>query len=179
MLNKIYKINMMIIYLIVGIITIIFRNDLLEYLHLLVGISMLVLGLQALFLDIYFKTYQKENNKIGLDLVRVVLSIIIITAFHDDLILVCVCWAIIAILSSCVVLSRSIHSMFKKEFFIFEMLFSIAEITFAIILISDPFEHVTFHIVILGVEFILESISILIDLLYTKVGLKNKKREIK
>ena len=48
------------------------------------------------------------------------------------------------------------------------MAISTAEIVFAILLILDPQEHVSFHIILLGIEMLLTGSKEIIQLLYSK-----------
>lgn len=177
-MRQIIRMNKMLIYFILGIIIIIFRIELKKYLYLVVGIPVLVLAIEGMTYEILTKSYLKKHNHIGAELLRLILSVIIIFFLKNDLILICIIWGIIAILSSTREFGQCIYKLTEKRSIIIsiQLLESIFQTVFAILLIIDPEEHVNFHLILLGVEMELEASRILFSYLYNyKV---NKSKEL-
>lgn len=167
---NIFKINKTIVYAIIGILIITFHGYILDkkILSWIVGISTLVIAVEGLIYDIYYKKYHTDRNHIGSEIFKICVSILILTVFKNDLDMICICWAIIVALTSTRSLNKAIHAMVSKKPFVFEMIFSIIELTLTILLVTNPDHHVSTHVILLGVELIVESIMIVIHMLLKK-----------
>jgi len=163
------RITLTIIYVILGTLIIIFRDSWIDYLHLVVGIPVLVLAIHSLYVDVFNKTYNEMHNKIGYDIAKIAISCIIIFVHKDSIYITCILWGMLAIFNASFSLSKSFYLMHKKSYFLFTLLLAVTEITFAIILIINPLEHVMFHIILLGVEFILDAIRNILVIVHTKL----------
>lgn len=170
MIRKMLIINKIIIYIIVGLFTVIFHNLIMDnnFLYLLVGITTLLLGVEGMLADIIAKAYKSDHNHMGSELFRIVLAIVILFHFNkkEDFEMVCICWAILVVVSNTKSLNKSINHMFKGESFLFHMVFSIVQLVLAIILITDPGHHAKMHVIILGFEFLIEASEYLINVFY-------------
>lgn len=169
-IRQILRINKIIFYIPIGIIIIVFREHLINYLSLIVGIPMLVFSLESLIYEIIIRNYRNEYNRLGEETIKIILSILIIFAFNNDVELIAITWGIIAILQALKELSKSIHELTsnRKPIYLLVLAQSLIQIGLAILLIADPHEHVSFHLVILGVEMEIESLRIFIDFIITK-----------
>lgn len=165
---KLFKINRIIVYILIGALIIIFNDFILDK-HLLswiVGISTLVLSVEGLIYDIYFKKYETDRNHIGTEIFKIAVSILILTVFRNDLDMICICWAILVGLTATRALNKSIYGMVAHKPFMISMLFSILELTLAILLVTNPSHHVSTHVVLLGIELIVEGIASILHALY-------------
>lgn len=168
--RQILRINKMIIYIPIAIIIIVLREDLLDYLNFIVGIPLLVFSLESLLYELYIKNYRNELNRIGEDIIQIILSILIIAVFDDNLEIICIIWGIIAILTAVKELSKSIYEITakRKPIYFLVVTQTLFQIFFAVLLIIEPAEeHATMHLVLLGVEILLESLRIFITFIYT------------
>lgn len=178
--RQILRINKIAIYVPIAIIIIIFRERLLDHLNIIVGIPLLVFSLESLLYELYVKNYKNELNRIGEDLLSIILSSLIIFAFDDNLEIICIIWGIIAILSAVKELSKSIYEItaLNKHIYFLVILQTLLQIFFAVLLIIEPEEeHASMHLVLLGVEILLESFRIFITFLYTYKKRKQAKLE--
>ncbi len=168
MVHTILRINKTIIYFLIGLLTIIFHSYIIEkeLVYLVVGVTTLVLAIEGLLYDIIYKQFKTTHNHIGTELFKIALAIVMIVVFKENLVLICVCWAILVALNSTKTLNKSIGHMSKKEPFVFSMIFSIVQLVLAILLIIDPEEHASMHVVLLGVEFIVEAIEFVVNSFY-------------
>lgn len=178
-MRNVFKINKIIIYFLVGLFIILFHNYILNHniLYLVIGITTLVLAIEGLIVDIVLKRYKTDNNHIGSELFKIALSLVILIAFNkkSDFEMVCICWSIIVIIANTKTLNKAISNLFTKKKFMFSIIFSIMQLVLAIMLISNPEHHVKLHIIILGIEFIIESIRYTMNYIY---ALKNDNKEV-
>ena len=141
------------------------KKFIIEYLSYIVGASLFVESVISLIHDIIKKKYNNDENHMGSHIVSLIISIMILLIRpiykEPKLELTCILWGISAIMSSSLNLNFTIYEITHKEFrFIefIEMIESIAEIALSILLIMEPDNHVDTHIILLGVEYILESV---------------------
>ena len=169
------RFNKMMIYFILGIIVIIFRDELKKYLYLVVGIPMLILAIEGLTYELFTKSYLRKHNHLGQEILSFILALIIILFLDNDLNLICIIWGIIAILSSTKEFSETIYDLaLKRSFLLILKLFeAILQTIFAIMLMIEPEEHIDFHLILLGIEMELEASRILMSFIY---NLKKKNK---
>lgn len=171
-MKKILRINKIIVYLLTGILIIAFHKPIINnnLLYLIIGITTLVLAIEGIIFDIITKRYKQEYNHIGTELFRLSLALVILFVLNDrsDFNMVCICWSIIVILANVKTLNKTIAHLMHREPFVFHMLFAVSQLILAILLISNPEHHATMHLIILGVEFIIQSIEIFINLMYVR-----------
>ena len=176
--NTIFKINKFIIYLVLGIIILVLRDDTYNYLYLLIAIPSLVLNIEQLSYEIYERAYYKKANLIGACLLKIALALIILI-MNADMLVVCVLWGISIIISSTITLDESTYLVTNRKIFAFliEVAESIVQIVFAVLLIIDPVEHISFHIILLGVEMLLIAARVAIEFIYKSITYyKNQKK---
>lgn len=174
---KIYRIISAVLYVILGILVIIFRDMWVDYLHYVVGAPTLILALHSLYIDLLTKSYKDMHNRIGYDIARIAISCIIIFVYKDSMYIACVLWGMLAIFNASFLLSKAFYLMHKKSYFLFSLILSVSEITFAILLIIDPMEHVMFHIILLGVEFILDAIRNVLLIVHMRLPIGEEELE--
>lgn len=178
--RQILRINKLAIYIPLGIIIIVLRDKLIDSLNLIVGIPLFVFALEGLIIELYNRNYKNELNRIGEETIKMILSFLIIFTFDDNVEIICIIWGIIAILSAVKELSKSIYEVTaeKKPMYLLVILQTVLQITFAILLIIEPEDHVSFHMVLLGVEIELESLRVAITFFYTYKKRKDAKLEL-
>ena len=117
--------------------------------------------------EIVKRKYRVAYNHIGTSLFSLVVGILIITYFHNDIYKVSVMWAVATVVNSTIEINEGLHEISKrKAFSIINLLFALAEIVFSILLLIEPeenAEHFITHIYLLGVGFILEASEELIS----------------
>lgn len=169
-MRELLRINKIIVYFIVGVAAIALNKVIIEknLLYLLVGLSTLVLAIEGLFYDIFTRSYKTDHNHIGTELFKIALSMVVLFVLKDNLDMICICWAILVVLASTKTLNKAISHMTNKEPFVFSMLFSIAQLVLSVILITNPEEHAPLHVIILGIEFIIEALRYIVNYIYRR-----------
>lgn len=154
-------------YLICGIIILSLNVEIEDYIYLIVGINLIVVSSLEFMSEIVKRKYRVAYNHIGTSLFSLVVGILIITYFHNDIYKVSVMWAVATVVNSTIEINEGLHEISKrKAFSIINLLFALAEIVFSILLLIEPeenAEHFITHIYLLGVGFILEASEELIS----------------
>ena len=157
------------VYIITGIAIIIFSKQIINYLPYVVGLIMILVNIEAIIVDAIEKDYEHFGYKLGI----IVLGIVIMTAAFDDFEAICIIWATISIINGGRSLIKSIIDIKKaKVINIIGVLLALLSIVLSIFLIVDPLEHVTSHIVLLGLEIILDGSRIILRKYKNKYQLK-------
>ena len=148
-----------IVYIITGILIIIFSKQIVNYLPYVVGSIMILVNVEAIIVDAIEKDYEHFGYKLGI----IVLGIVIMSAAFDDFEAICIIWATISIINGGRSLIKSIIDIKKSKVInIIGLLLSLLSIVLSIFLIIDPLEHVGSHIILLGLEIILDGSRILL-----------------
>ncbi len=147
-----------IIYIITGLLIIILSEKIVDYLPYVVGSIMILVNVEAIIVNIIEHDHESIGYKLGI----IVLGILIITAASHDFEAICVIWATISIINGGRSLMRSVFNIKKSWINILGLALAILSIVLSIFLILDPLEHVTTHIVLLGIEIILDGIRIIL-----------------
>ncbi len=157
------------VYIITGIAIIIFSKQIVNYLPYVVGLIMILVNIEAIIVDAIEKDYEHFGYKLGI----IVLGIVIMTAAFDDFEAICIIWATISIINGGRSLIKSIIDIKKATVInIIGVLLALLSIVLSIFLIVDPLEHVTSHIVLLGLEIILDGSRIILRKYKNKYQLK-------
>lgn len=147
-----------IIYIITGLLIIIFFQQILEILPYVVGTIMILVNIEAIIVDILEKDYSHIGYKFGI----IILGILILTAVNDDFEAICIIWATISIINGGKSLIKSILEVKESKIVIVDLILAITSIVLSIFLIIDPLEHVSIHILLLGVEIILDGLRVIL-----------------
>jgi uncharacterized membrane protein HdeD (DUF308 family) len=145
-------------------------------LNLIVGIPLLIGSLSHLYSDFKRCKYKSVDNFFGGEIIIAVLSILAIfypllkKSFEEEIIFICIVWGVIAILNGSRDFSHVIYYINSKEPYIYSLIESIIMIILALLLILDPLEHVKLHIIVLGIEFLIEAAEVCI---HTFIGKKS------
>ncbi len=143
-----------ILYILTGIVIILFSNHITDYLPYVVGTIMILVNIEAIIVDILEHDYGHTGYKAGI----IVLGILIMTASSHDFEAICIIWATISIINGGRSLMKSALEIKKSWIYAVDFVVAILSIVLSIFLIIDPLEHVTTHIILLGIEIMLDGI---------------------
>lgn len=164
---KVFGIIKTIVFGALGILLICFRNflitDFTEYIHFIVGAAMVLFGCET-FGETFFDKNKKDRT-LGIigGSVTLLFGLVVLThvkVLSDNMVLVCVLWGVASILREIKELLIFYKNKFKTNPFavILNLVYSVVVIVFSIILILNPvIEKVKTHLLILGIEMILEA----------------------
>lgn len=142
-----------------GVICIMFSEKLLYALPTICGLVMVIKGLIGIVRGINNRDYA-SLERVGLERAIVVLlvGIGIIVRQGNALFIVGVFWGLYGLRKAADYLNEGLYRRYNNERYIRLILKAIAESVLSIILIFDPYTSIGHHVVILGVELILDSV---------------------
>lgn len=153
-------------YLIGGILILVLNERIEEYIYLVVGIDLILVASLELMKEIVDRGYKEAHNHIGTAIFTIIVGVLILTIFHDNVYKVSVMWAVATVVTSTMEINEGLHEIHeRKAFSILNLVFAVAEIVFSILLLIEPeenAEHFLTHIYLLGVGFIIEAAEALI-----------------
>lgn len=153
-----------IINLCIGICIIVLREPILPYLSFVIAGALLVESIEDLLYVLVKKEYRIKKdaliNPLAITFVGILLIVenIISPTPESNIEFVCILWGCVSIFSACKDISLGIYDCKKKKAFILHIIKGCIALVFAFLLMLNPLEHVVFHLVILGIEFIYEAI---------------------
>lgn len=150
-----------IIFLIIGVINIIFAHQLRKKLPIIIGIVSVTISSVSLIRNIKQKEYTRlDTMRIPRDLVALILGIIILLKKENAIPFIAITWGISGLQRGCKGLNVVAYNKAHKKSFVLELIHSIFEIMIAILLIFNPFDHLEEHLILLGIEMIVSSLKI-------------------
>lgn len=150
------------LYILAGIAILIWNETLQNYIALLVGSVMLFYAAEGIVLRI--ASGQAREHVLGfIDEVILLLLAILMFFVRGNLDKVCVIWAIWSILREGEEMAVVLKKYRRKSVWIISLAESVIVIGLSSFLVLDPAVHVRSHIIILGIEMILEVLFPLLD----------------
>ena len=157
-----------VLYILAGIAVVIFNNEIMESLGVVVGIVVICFGVDYIIMGITHKKYFGETGLFFPALTYILLGVILFIV-TDDIKSVCLVWAVWAILREGKELSESIHRLTEKKPGLINALESVVIIIFSFTMIMEPGEHhAHVHVFLLGGELILEVLFPIANMLFDK-----------
>lgn len=168
------------IYMIAGILIIIFNKAIFAYVEYVVSAVIIAYGINFIIRGITNKSLFKDTSKLVSAVTNILVGIALILT-GDDPVTLCVIWGVWSILREGTEIAELLPELIEKKVGFLDLAESIAIIVLSFILIMEPTEHhIQFHIIILGIELILEVLFPLFNKLIEKIYEKVKaKRTIK
>ncbi len=153
------KLNTLILILI-GFLNIVYANKLTSILPIIIGTMMILTSGITLIYNIWQKEYQSlETMKIPENIVTIILGISILFKGNNAIPFISIIWGISGLRKGTKGLDVALYNKVHKNKFLGELLHAIFEIVISILLIYNPFEKITEHLVLLGIEMIINSIK--------------------
>ena len=164
---EILKKSKNILSVIIGILTIIFAHSLIGIIPIILGSFSILRGAIGLFINIKEKEYATlETHKIPINIISIILGIMILVNDHNAIPFIAIVWGVSGLRSAGNGLNISLYNKSQGQKYIPELIHSIIEIALCTLLIFNPFEKIEEHLIILGIQMIVNVI---------KIGVKDKK----
>lgn len=145
-----------ILYITLGAAILLFYNEIMEFVGIMVGAVVAFYGVDIAVLSIIEKQYFGENHLFFGGLVQILMGVCLFVV-RADIISVCLVWAVWSILREGKELSEALHSVIEKRIGFINIVESIIIIVFSFLMIMEPGEHhARIHVIILGIELLLE-----------------------
>ena len=135
---------------IIGILLIVFPEQLRMAIPYMVGAALLVYGIICL---IHCLRYRDETAEPGFDVMYIILGGAILYHNQNALGAIGSIWALFTLTEVAEEANEAYH--YIKKFSLIRLLIGVASVALAIMLMFDPFEHFAFHVRILGIEMVL------------------------
>lgn len=136
------------IFAILGLICIIFHEELTEYMPVMIGLALFIVGLVGL--SFHF-IYNSPKISLGNSFVYIVGGLAVMLTHEESLGILGIIWALISLRE----VAEEIDKMYsEKHFSLFHTIMIIVSTTLAVLLLTDPFGKFAEHMVILGLEMI-------------------------
>ncbi len=158
LIGKVIHVLELLTYISIGISIIILRDKHIESIANLIGFTILFYGIIDIIREFTAKRAFTEETRIFDSLVLIILSVVLLFFIEKDFTKACVIWGVWAIFREADELRRCFINAKKKAPFILNGIESIVLIILSIMLINNPEHHAYFHVIILGIEFILEAV---------------------
>lgn len=130
----------------IGILLIIFPEQLTTIMPWLLGITLVLHGITGAV--VFFK-YKDQNSNPGAIIIYVVLGAAILVHNGEAIGVIGVIWAVLSLKE---VAEEITEAYREKHFSVFRMIMSLISVALAVMLLFDPFEHFEFHVRVLGLE---------------------------
>ena len=167
-MNKKYQIFKTIYFTILGILVFIFNNYLTNHAYILVSMIMLLYGIEDIVERLIRKVNKKNISRLSSNILIITLGIICLFLKREtDFVPLCIIWATWAILREEWELEDVINLFHNKVIMGLNIMESLAVIVISIVFIFSPtIEHIRVHVILLGVELILEVFFPILDLIF-------------
>ena len=164
MMHNAWRIIKSIVYILAGCLIMTFSEKMMEYAVILVGTTMTVYAVETIVVSIIKKTVLHEDNELFEGLILILLAIVLLFTDKNNLEKVCVIWAIWSILRETEEIKECLHENFHKELHNFSQTLNIIHcvdsgviIVMSLLMLLSPSEKtVHAHVILLGLELILE-----------------------
>ena len=156
--------NISIMILIVGILMVLFPENLSHVFIWALGGAMILRGILVMILCLYYK---EDDHGPGKVLLYVVMGLMIMYLKAESINIIGVMWAIFSLKE----VSEEIDQMWKeKHVHIFCLLSSVVTVSLAIMLMMDPFDHFSTHVKVLGLMIISTTLAKTAGLIKKKIN---------
>ena len=155
------KINA-VMFVLIGLVNIICASKLTNILPLIIGSAMILAALIALIYNITKKEYKTlDTMKIPKNAVSIILGISILFKGNNAIPFISIIWGISGLKKGTKGLDVALYNKVQGKKFFWELIHAIFELVLSILLIYNPFEKITEHLVLLGVEMVINSLKYL------------------
>ena len=159
-----WKIIKLVLYLISGCLIMIFSEQVMEYVVILVGAVMTVYAIETIIVSIYEKAVLHEENELFEGLILILLAIVLLFTDKNNLEKICVIWAIWSIIRETEEIKECLFDIFHKNpprftktFHYIHIAESAIVIILSLVMLLSPTEKTAHtHVILLGLELILE-----------------------
>lgn len=184
-MKKVWKIVKLITYLTAGCLIMAFSEQIMEYVVMLVGAVMTVYATETIIVSIFKKAVLHEDNELFEGLILILLAIVLLFTDKNNLEKVCVIWAIWSIIRETEEIKECLHVIFHKNppivtktFHFIHCAESALVIVLSLVMLLSPTEKTAHtHVILLGLELILEVAFPVMNAISEKIYLHSEKNK--
>lgn len=162
---------------VLGILCIVFSEELYRWLPLIGGLLMVASGVFRIILGIWHKEYKRSETKLTTNgIVSTVLGIVVLYKWHESYGLLGALWGFSGLLRAIRELNEAIHLITTKhKGWVRVLVVSVFGIIVAILLLINPAERVLEHMIFIGIELLIMAYDQLEESYELIQGKKEKK----
>ena len=159
-----------IIFATLGILILIFNHPAMEFLNFVVGGAILLYAIYAIGNSIFNKDMIHNDHGLIEGLILLIFATLIMFVVDGDLVKICLIWATWSILREAKEITEDLHRICHKGPGFLSIIESLVVIFMSITMIMNPTEHhAHVHVILLGIELILEVTFPYLYMLWYKV----------
>lgn len=150
------------IFIIIGIMNIIYASTLKTILPTILGFATIITSSISLINNIIEKEYKTlDTMKIPSNAVYIIVGLTILFKGENAIPFIAIVWGMSGLRKGTKELNVAIYNKVHKNRFLGELIHSIFELTISILLIYNPFTKLEEHLILLGIEMIIGSSKVL------------------
>lgn len=145
---------------VVGALCIIFPNQITKYLPFVMGGAMILLG--GLHISLRFaKALQRRDRprRTDISFIIFVLGIVILIMGKSSVSLIGTIWGLYGLWQSCYSFHKGVMALHNREKFVMHFVICVIRLAIALLLLFDPEGEFAHHIVILGIDIIIDTVK--------------------
>lgn len=172
-MSKTFKICKAVLYFGLAIAIFILHHTVMPYVGYLVGGVILIWSID----EIIERWHSKHFTSMSIPLVQIVIAVLLcITA--NDIVTVCVMWGVWSVIRESREMTKALDRLVHRRSGLLNVIESVIVIVMSAMMILEPGEHhAHIHVIVLGIELILEILFPLMNELYDRHLEKKKKAE--
>lgn len=150
--------------MVMGGIMIIFHEKIYHIFPYIIGAITILIAIGFIKNSIREREYKKaESKRLAYGIVMFIMGTVIIINQSDSINLIAIIWGIFGLIRGADELGEAIYNHSQGKKWILELVHGIVEMALAILLIYHPFEKISEHIIILGLEYVILSLQLFIN----------------
>ena len=147
-----------------GSLLIIFHENVAHIMPYLIGSLTILIALGFIKDGVQMEEVKKaEAKRLATGLVMLIVGFIIIINQYDSINFIVIVWGIFSLIRGIDELIEAFYNIHQGKKYILTLIHAIIEISLAIVLIYSPFEKISEHIIILGIEYVIISLQLFIN----------------
>ncbi|MBO4572857.1 MAG: hypothetical protein J5762_03745 [Clostridia bacterium] len=156
-----------VLYMLAGVAVLTFNREIMDYVGTVVGAVIFAYGVDRIIISIIKKEVLSEEGLFSA-LTHVLLAVVMFVV-TDDIVKMCIVWAVWSILREGKELSESVHRLSRGNLGLVNAIESVVIIVFSFMMITEPTEHhAHVHVIILGIELMLEVLFPIVNEVFDK-----------
>lgn len=151
-----------VLYLIVGVLCVSITEQVQGVIPYIVGGVMVLVGLIRFITAIIRKEYRTvKTNQTASSLIFVALGIMIIVERDWAITFISIVWGILGLMEAARAFNHAFSKIAASERCIYHIIKGIVEVVLAFMLLYEPDHHITLHIIVFGVQLIIDAVYML------------------
>jgi uncharacterized membrane protein HdeD (DUF308 family) len=146
--------------LVIGVLCVAFSSHIGNYFSYIVGAFMALIGLGQFVFAISTKEYvYTHSNKTAVSIILMALAVMILVERESANTIIAIAWGFIGLFEGAHAFNHAFSRMARRKRFVYYLIKGLIEVVLAFLLLHDPTGHLHLHIIVFGVQLILDAIT--------------------